>query len=107
MRLPRAQFACPIVLAIASVVWADEPPRPGTVVDVPFVSQTEALCGGAAVAMVQRYWGAREVSAADFGSLLDPGANGLAASRLVDAVQRKGWQATALGGTPDLIRHHV
>jgi hypothetical protein len=55
-----------IVLAVASAVWADEPSRPGVLLDVPFVAQTEALCGGASVAMVQRYWGAREVSAADF-----------------------------------------
>jgi hypothetical protein len=95
------------VLAAASAVWADEPSRPGELLDVPFVAQTEALCGGASVAMVQRYWGARQVSAADFASLVDPRQDGIPAARLADAVQRQGWQAFALTGTPDLIRHHV
>ena len=107
MRFARLRVAVAIVLAAASAAWADEPSRPGALLDVPFVAQTEALCGGASVAMVQRYWGAREVSAADFASLVDSRLNGIPASRLTDAVQRQGWQALALDGTPDLIRHHV
>ena len=107
MRLARVQVALAIVLAAASAVRADEPSRPGALLDVPFVAQTEALCGGASVAMVQRYWGAREVSAADFASLVDARQDGIPATRLTDAVQRQGWQAFALNGTPDLIRHHV
>ena len=107
MRFARLRVALAIVLAAASAAWADEPSRPGALLDVPFVAQTEALCGGASVAMVQRYWGAREVSAADFASLVDSRLNGIPASRLTDAVQRQGWQALALDGTPDLIRHHV
>jgi hypothetical protein len=34
--------------------------------DVPYVSQTPELCGGAAVAMVLRYWGERDVFPQDF-----------------------------------------
>ena len=71
MRLAPVRVALAIVLAAASAARADEPSRPGALLDVPFVAQTEALCGGASVAMVQRYWGAREVSAADFASLVD------------------------------------
>ena len=107
MRLHRVPVALAIVLAAASAVRADEPSRPAALLDVPFVAQTEALCGGASVAMVQRFWGAREVSADDFASLVDVREKGIPASRLVNAVQRQGWQAFALDGTPDLIRHHV
>jgi len=107
MRLHRVPVALAIVLAAASAVLADEPSRPGALLDVPFVAQTAALCGGASVAMVQRFWGAREVSAEDFASLVDVRENGIPASRLANAVQRQGWQAFALNGTPDLIRHHV
>ena len=34
-----------------------------TVLDVPFIAQSELLCGGAAAAMVMRYWGERGVDA--------------------------------------------
>lgn len=37
--------------------------------DVPYVAQSEALCGGAAAAMVLRYWGAAGVYAEDFAPL--------------------------------------
>jgi hypothetical protein len=107
MRLHRVPVALAIVLSAASAARADEPSRPGALLDVPFVAQTEALCGGASVAMVQRFWGAREVSADDFASLVDVREKGIPASRLANAVHRQGWQAFALNGTPDLIRHHV
>ena len=57
---------CRFVLAAALVVPAVASGRragPPPPLDVPYVSQTEALCGGAASAMVLRYWGARGVTA--------------------------------------------
>ncbi len=47
--------------------------------DVPYLPQSEALCGGAAVAMVMRYWGAANVYAETFAGLVDPGAGAFAA----------------------------
>ena len=41
--------------------------------DVPYLPQTESLCGGASLAMVLRYWGARGVRPADFAAALEPG----------------------------------
>ena len=38
---------------------------------------------------------------------MDARQGGIPATRLADAVQRQGWQAFALNGTPNLIRHHV
>jgi hypothetical protein len=51
------------------------------------------LCGGAALAMVLRYWGARAVYAEDFAPLVDAGRGGIPADALARAVTDRGWQA--------------
>ena len=53
--------------------------------DVPYLPQSEALCGGAAVAMVMRYWGAANVYAETFADLVDRAAEGI---RGEDLLQR-------------------
>ena len=40
---------------------------------VPFLPQTEALCGGAAAAMVLRYWGEAHASVDEFAKLVEAG----------------------------------
>ena len=81
------------------------------VIDVPYLSQTEALCGGAALAMVLRYWGERQVYAEDFAALVDWSAAGIRTDVLAAAARRRGWQAFLFTGTATLsgewIRHHV
>ncbi|MGE4068840.1 MAG: papain-like cysteine protease family protein [Vicinamibacterales bacterium] len=67
-------------------------------IDVPYLPQPEALCGGAAVAMVLRYWGDRDVYPADFSRLVDPVAQGIHANDLAAAVEGLGWSTHALGG---------
>ena len=69
--------------------------RPGghALLDVPYVSQTPELCGGAAVAMVLRYWGEREVFAQDFASLVTASDGGILTGTLAAAVRGRGWQA--------------
>jgi hypothetical protein len=65
------RLAAPLrTLSLAAVVHAvvvpgaGAQPAPGVhLLDVPFMEQSEALCGGAAAAMVMRYWGARGVYA--------------------------------------------
>jgi predicted double-glycine peptidase len=64
--------------------------------DVPYVSQTPDLCGGAAVAMVLRYWGERDVFAQDFAPLVGAGAGGIVTGTLESAVRARGWQAIVL-----------
>ena len=80
-------------------------------IDVPYLSQTEALCGGAALAMVLRYWGERQVHAEDFAALVDWSAAGIRTDELAAAAMRRGWQAFPFTGTATLssewIRHHV
>lgn len=74
---------------------------------VPFLPQTEALCGGAAAAMVFRYWGDRHADVQQFASLVDTRAGGIADSTLVDAIQARGWNAQRLDGSMATIREQL
>lgn len=67
--------------------------------DVPYVPQSEALCGGAALAMVLRYWGKPGVLAEDFADLLEPGGAGIRTGALAKAAAADGWTAFPLSGT--------
>jgi tetratricopeptide (TPR) repeat protein len=107
MRLVATVVAALAVTAGPSHASEDVTHAAPVLLDVPYVAQTEALCGGASVAMVQRYWGTRDVSAADFTSLVDERQGGIPASRLVDALQRRQWQTFVLSGTVDLAQHHL
>lgn len=75
--------------------------------DVPYVPQTEALCGGAAVAMLLRYWGTPGVLAEDFAALVEPGRGGIRADALVEAVRARGWKALPVTGTPTVVRDQL
>jgi predicted double-glycine peptidase len=61
--------------------------------DVPFLPQTDALCGGAAAAMVLRYWGDAHADVQEFAPLVDRRAGGIVSGALVDAVRARGWRA--------------
>jgi len=71
--------------------------------DVPYLPQSEALCGGAAVAMVFRYWGDVHADVQQFASLVDSRAGGIADDVLVGAVTARGWKATPIVGSIDLL----
>ena len=47
-----------ILMLVSTVAHAQEASPPLPLLDVPYISQTEALCGGAAAAMVLRVPGA-------------------------------------------------
>lgn len=79
------------------------PPQPLSILDVPFISQSEALCGGAAAAMVLRYWGARGLDAESFAPLVDRSAGGIRTDRLVEDVRRRGWNALEVDGREELV----
>ena len=57
-------------------------------IDVPYLPQTDALCGGAAAAMVFRYWGDAHADAQEFAPLVDRRAGGIANGALIAAVRR-------------------
>jgi hypothetical protein len=75
--------------------------------DVPYVPQSGVLCGGAALAMVLRFWGKAEVLAEDFAALAEPGQAGLLTATLVKAVEDAGWTALPLAGTRAGIVEHL
>jgi hypothetical protein len=90
-----------VALATASPAVSAEPPAPIAVPDVPYVAQSEALCGGAALAMVLRYWGASDVRAEDFAEALTPDGRGIATDALVRAAEARGVRAYAMA--PDAV----
>src|SRR5262245_45336222 len=81
--------------------------RPLAILDVPFISQSEALCGGAAAAMVMRYWGERGLDADSFAHLVDRSAAGIRTTALIDDIRRRGWSATAIAGSDEAIEREL
>lgn len=77
------------------------------VLDVPFLPQTEALCGGAATAMIFRFWGDRHASVQQFAPLVDRAAGGIAVVDLIEAIRERRWIAETLTGSIDAVRHEL
>jgi hypothetical protein len=77
------------------------------VLQVPYVAQSELLCGGAAVAMVERWWGRRGVYAEEFASLVRHDSGGILTTELLLATRARGWQAEAIHGTPILVQQSL
>ena len=86
------------LLALALLVAASSRAQPLTILDVPFVAQSELLCGGAAAAMVMRYWGERGVDAEVFRPLVDARAGGIRTDALTAALRARRWNAIELHG---------
>lgn len=102
-----------VAVAFCASTSAGASPREGgasetvRLLDVPYVPQTEALCGGAAIAMVLRYWGEPAVLAEDFAALVEPGEAGIRTDALIRAVRARGWTALPLVGTPSSVRDQL
>ncbi|MBK5257678.1 MAG: C39 family peptidase [Vicinamibacteria bacterium] len=74
--------------------------------DVPFVAQSEALCGGASLAMVLRYWGVSGVQAEDFAGSLNRKETGIETDVLRGLAESRGLQALAFaGGEAEAVWH--
>jgi len=78
-----------------------------TTVEVPYLSQTDLLCGGAAAAMVFRYWGDLHADVQQFASLVDARAGGIASDALVQAVESRGWRADHFEGSLASLHGHL
>ena len=84
---------------LAAGQHADAAERP--LLDVPYLAQSGELCGGAALAMVLRYWGVRDVFAEDFSALLDRRTGGIPTDVLTSAARARASSASVMGGTRD------
>src|ERR687888_850213 len=78
-----------------------------SLLNVPYLPQTDALCGGAAVAMVYRYWGDLHAEVKQFAPLVDRRAGGIADAALVEAVRRRGWTADQFEGSVSQLRANL
>lgn len=81
--------------------------RARVLLDVPYVTQGPDLCGGAAAAMVMRYWGDAPATAEDFAALVDSDVSGIRASVLVEDLDNRGWQALTFRGSRSLVQDHL
>lgn len=77
------------------------------VLDVPFLPQSELLCGGAAATMVLRYWGATGVFPEDFRPLVRPDEGGIRTDELTEELELRGWRARPFQGTDAGLRRHM
>jgi hypothetical protein len=80
---------------------------PVHILDVPYVMQSEELCGGAAVAMVMRFWGATGIYAESFSALVDKRAGGIKGDDLILGLHERGWQAASFSGDRQLIERSL
>jgi len=99
--------AAVVVLRTTAVASSPDTTGHDLILDVPFVSQTEALCGGAAAAMVLRYWGARGIYADDFMSLVEDSVGGIRTGRLVTDLNDRGYVALPFEGREGSVREHL
>ena len=75
--------------------------------DVPYLPQSELLCGGAAIAMVMRYWGTVNVYAETFADLVDESAGGIRGEALLGALRSRGWTAESIRGDAGFVQDHL
>ena len=75
--------------------------------DVPYLPQSEALCGGAAAAMVMRYWTGAVVYADAFAGLVRKETGGIRGGDLVESLRDRGWQAISFRGDLETIGGHL
>lgn len=109
LRFARTAFTLVVVALLAAPGRAagQPPARAAAALDVPYLPQTEALCGGAAAAMLFRFWGERHADVQQFAPLVDAKAGGIADTDLTQAIRDKGWIAERLDGSLATIRAEV
>lgn len=107
-----AQLASAGLWLVAGSLAAQGPPAGGdnpqpdevTPLAVPYLAQTQLLCGGAALAMVERWWGRRGVFAEDFAALVRPASGGIRTTDLAAAARSRGFDARETERTADAVR---
>jgi len=102
-------IAAVVAMAAVPVGRASAQPPASRVhlLDVPYVPQTESLCGGAAIAMLMRYWGATNVYAETFAGLVDPAVDGIHGADLLKALRSRGWDAVSFRGDANAVKANL
>lgn len=106
-------WATSVLLTLVAGAWAVPAPAPAQerpaapLLDVPFLAQDVLLCGGAAAAMVLRYWGDGNARAREFASLVRPAEGGIRTGELVESLRDRGWEALPFRGDPSLVASHL
>lgn len=93
--------------ALAQPSHPDLLSEPPAVLDVPYLPQSILLCGGAALAMVERWWGKRGVYPEDFASLVKPELGGILASDLAAAARGRSWDTRLIPGSAELVKQYL
>jgi hypothetical protein len=93
-----------VLLTAATRVSAQPVSSPVRLLDVPYIQQSEALCGGAAAAMVMRYWGLTGIRAESFADLVTDPERGIRGEDLLSDLGRRGWNATSFAGDRSLAQ---
>ena len=96
-----------VAVALVATASSVAPAHAQAPLSVPYLPQTEALCGGAAAAMVMRFWGARGVYADAFAPLVDKAAGGIHTSALESTLATKGWSVQAGGSDLPRLTHEI
>jgi hypothetical protein len=99
--------AARVLLGVLTIAVTPAGAQPLSLLNVPFISQSEALCGGAAAAMVLRYWGATGLTAESFAGLVDRSAAGIRTDALRADLVGRGWNAVELKATPAVVSREL
>lgn len=106
-RVASAGAALLAIVLLGTSVSAQSSATERVTLDVPFLPQTEDLCGGATAAMLFRYWGDRHASVRQFEPLVDHSAGGIADVTLIDAIRQRQWTAERLNGSEEALRAEI
>ncbi|HET9066113.1 MAG TPA: cysteine peptidase family C39 domain-containing protein [Gemmatimonadales bacterium] len=100
----RALGAAACLLVPGGSAVAAPAAAPADTLHVPYLAQSWLLCGGAAIAMVERWWGRRGVFGEDFQDLVHPELGGIRTTDLIHATRARGWDVEPFVGTAARVR---
>ena len=102
-----AATAPPVAAQVEARAAGEGSPSSTAALDVPYLPQSELLCGGAALAMVERWWGRRGVYAEDFAALVRPARGGILTTDLEAAARSRGWRVGHVDSTAASVRRSL
>ena len=105
-QVPRCRLGLALLLALTALPAVSHA-QSLTLLDVPFIAQSELLCGGAAAAMVMRYWGERGIDAEAFQPLVDRKARGIRTNALTSELRSRSWNVLALDGSAQALESEL